>query len=347
MTYLNENESTSVASGDRPTCWRRVVRAGWNSLAGIALLVCGSAAHAQGAFPSRPVKLIASFPPGQATDIAARLVATELAARWKQPVVVENQAGGLGVPAMQSLRNAPPDGYTLGVGTTGTMATNTYLLSKLPYSPLQDFAVVAPLFTTPLVFVASPAAPFRTLAELLAQARQRPDSISWAIPGSGSAQHVAGERVFQSAGVSLSRIPYKGSGQAVQDLIGGQVMFMTDSLSAAAPLAQAGRVVALAVTSSQRVTELPDVPTVAEQGFPGFSAFGWGGIIAPAGVPEAVRKKISDDIASVLREPKVAAAFRERAMEPDLRAPAEWTSFVREQIEVIDKTLRTAGVPRQ
>jgi len=307
----------------------------------------GIAAQAQASFPAKPVKMIASFPPGQATDIAARLVANELAVIWGQPVIVENQAGGLGVPAMLNLRNAPADGYTLAVGTTGTMATNTYLLSKLPYSPLQDYAVVAPLFTTPLIFLASPSAPFKTLAELLSRAKDSPGSITWAIPGFGSAQHVAGERVFQSAGVSLSRIPYKGSGAAMQDLIGGQVMLMTDSLSAAVPLVKAKRVVALAVTSSKRAAELPDVPTVAEQGFPGFTAFGWGGIIAPAGIPEAVRKKIAVDIARVLSDPKVAATFRERAMEPDLRSPAEWSGFVRDQIEVVNKALQGAGVPRE
>lgn len=319
------------------------------ALLACVLMLALPGAHARGdsKYPDRPVKVIASFPAGQATDVAARLLAEALAKEWGAPVVVQNQAGGLGVPAMVSLKSAPADGYTLGIGTAGTMATNTYLLKELPYSPMGDYKLVAPFFTAPLVILASPAAPFRTLRELIEFAKRRPNAVTWAIPGSGSAQHVAGERLFQRAGISLQRVPYKGSGPALQDLIGGQVMLLTDSVSAAQSLIESGRVVALGVTSAQRVPLLPNVPTIAEQGFPDYSAYGWGGIVAPAGTPEPVVRRIAETVRKVVANPQFQERLQARALSVDLSSPPEWQSFVRSQIDEIHEVLTRVGVPRQ
>ncbi|MBN9427343.1 MAG: tripartite tricarboxylate transporter substrate binding protein [Burkholderiales bacterium] len=312
-----------------------------------AALLWAMPAQADPKYPERPVKVIASFPAGQATDVAARLLADALAKEWNAPVVVQNQAGGLGVPAMLALKNAPGDGYTLGIGTTGTMATNAYLLKDLPYSPLADYTLVAPFFTAPLVVIASPAAPFKTLRELTEFAKRRPDTVTWAIPGSGSAQHIAGERLFQQAGIALQRVSYKGSGPALQDLIGGQVMLMTDSLSASLSLIESGRVVPLAVTSAQRVPQLPNVPTVAELGFPGFNAYGWGGVLAPASTPEPIVKKIADAVRKVMADPAFQERLQGRALAADLSSPQEWQGFVKSQIDQIREVLTRVGVPRQ
>jgi len=248
---------------------------------------------------------------------------------------------------MLALKNAAADGYTLGVGTTGTMATNTYLLENAPYDPLKDFRLVAPFFTAPLVIIVNQAAPFQTLPELLASARKEPGSVTWGIPGAGSAQHVAGELLFERAGVTMQRVPYRGSGAAIQDLIGGRIMLMTDSLSATLPLIESGKVKALAVTTARRVLQLPNVPTVAETGFPGYSAYGWGGILAPADTPDAVVEKVADTIRTVMNRNTFQTRLESRALIADLRSAEEWKDFVQSQISQIAGLLAKAGVPRQ
>jgi len=232
-------------------------------------------------YPNRPVKMIVPFPPGQATDIVARLVADRLAAAWGQGVVVENRGGGGGVPAMMAIREAQPDGYTIGFGTSGTIGVNPGIYSKLPYDPQKDFAMVGGVFTVPLMIVAHPSMPQNTLKDLVDAAKKAPGTINWAIPGTGTSQHLTGELFRSVVGVDLVGIPYKGSGPAVTDVLGGQVPLMFDSLASSLPHIKAGKLKAIAMTTLRRVPQLPEVPTVAESGYPGFEGVGWGGLIVP------------------------------------------------------------------
>ncbi|MFA5522257.1 MAG: tripartite tricarboxylate transporter substrate binding protein [Castellaniella sp.] len=302
---------------------------------------------AQEIFPDRSVTIIASFPPGQATDVAARLLADEMAKEWQVPVVVRNQAGGLGIPAMQTLKGSLADGYTLALSTTGTAATNLYLMKNLSYSPMDDFVHIAPFFKAPLVITVDNSSQFNDLPQLLKHIHDHPGTIAWAIPGVGSAQHVTSELLFDLAGVDVQRVPYKGSADAVNDLIGGRVDVMTDSLAAALPLITGKRIRALAVTTEEQVPQLPDVAPVADAGFSGYSVYGWGGIMAPAGTPDTVVEKIAKTTHSILSKPDFQQRLADRALVADLRSQQEWEEFLRTEISKIASVLEKAGVPRQ
>ncbi len=288
-------------------------------------------ANAQ-SYPNRPVKMIVPFPPGQATDIVARLVADRLAAAWGQGVVVENRGGGGGVPAMMAIREAQPDGYTIAFGTSGTIGVNPGIYSKLPYDPLKDFAMVGGVFTVPLMIVAHPTMPQNTLKELVDTAKKAPGTINWAIPGTGTSQHLTGELFRSIVGVDLVGIPYKGSGPAVTDVLGGQVPMMFDSLASSLPHIKGGKLKAIAMTTLRRVPQLPDVPTVAESGYPGFEGVGWGGLIVPAATPKDIVDKIAADSRKVLNDPANAARVVDRGAVVDARGSAEFGEFVKAEI---------------
>ena len=288
-------------------------------------------AQAQG-FPTKTVKLIVPFPPGQATDIVARLLAERLGAAWNQSVIVENRAGGGGVPGILAGRDAPADGYTITFGTSGTLGVNPGIYTKLPYDPLKEFAMVGGVFTVPLMLIAHPSFPHSTVKELVEGARAAPGKLNWGIPGTGTSQHMTGELFKFRAAIDLVGIPYKGSGPAMTDLLGGQITLTVDSLAAALPHIKAGKIKAIAMTSAQRVPQLPDVPTIAESGFPGFEGVGWGGLVVPIATPNGIVEKIGGEARKILSDPAVQARIAERGAIADPRGPAEFAAFVKEEI---------------
>jgi tripartite-type tricarboxylate transporter receptor subunit TctC len=300
-------------------------------------------AYAQ-SFPVKTVRLIVPFPPGQATDIVARLLAERLNAAWHQSVIVENRAGGGGVPGLVAGRDAPADGYTITLGTSGTLSINPGIYAKLAYDPQKDFAMVGGVFTVPLMFVAHPNFPYQTMRELVEGAKKSPGTINWAIPGTGTSQHLTGELFKFRAGVDLQGIPYKGSGPGMTDLLGGQVLLMVDSLASALPHVKAGKIKAIAMTTAQRVPQLPDVPTLAEAGFPGFEGVGWGGLIVPVATPKDIVEKIGADVRRILLDPAMQARIAERGAIADPRGPAEFTTFVREEIAKWGDIARRANI---
>ncbi len=288
-------------------------------------------AQAQG-FPTKTVKLIVPFPPGQATDIVARLLAERLGAAWNQSVIVENRAGGGGVPGILAGRDAPADGYTITFGTSGTLGVNPGIYTKLPYDPLKEFAMVGGVFTVPLMLIAHPSFPYSTVKELVEGARNAPGKLNWGIPGTGTSQHMTGELFKFRAAIDLVGIPYKGSGPAMTDLLGGQITLTVDSLASALPHIKAGKIKVIAMTSAQRVPQLPDVPTIAESGFPGFEGVGWGGLVVPIATPKEIVEKIGGDARKILSDPAVQARIAERGAIADPRGPAAFTTFVKEEI---------------
>ena len=294
----------------------------------IALLIPPSPAIAQ-QFSNRTVRLIVPFPPGQATDIVARLLAERLAPIWGQQVIVDNRAGGGGVPGMVAGRDAPPDGYTITVGTSGTLGVNPMLYPKLAYNPQRDYNMVGGMFTVPLLWVAHPSFPYSNLKEFVDGAKKAPGTINWAYPGTGTSQHLTGELFISRAGITLTAIPYKGSGPAMTDLLGGQVTLMMDSLASALPQIRAGKLKAIAVTTSTRLPQLPDVPTIAESGYPGFEGVGWGGLVVPQATPKDIVEKIGTDVRRILQDPSVQARIIERGAIADPRNSAEFASFVK------------------
>ena len=297
----------------------------------IAQCLVSAPAHAQG-FPAKPVRLIVPFPPGQATDIVARMVGERLTAAWGQTVIVDNRAGGGGVPGTMAGRDAPADGYTLLMGTSGTIGVNPGIYAKLPYDPLKEFAMVGGMFTVPLMLVAHPSLPYNTVRELVAAAKKAPGTLNWAFPGTGTSQHLTGELFKFRAGVDLVGIPYKGSGPAMTDLLGGQVTLMMDSLASALPHIKSGKIKAIAMSSAERVPQLPEVPTIAESGYPGFDGVGWGGLVIPIATPRDLVEKIGGDVRRILLDPAMQARIVERGAIADPKGPAEFAAFVRAEI---------------
>ena len=284
--------------------------------------------HAQ-AYPARTVRMVVPFPAGQATDIVARMLAERLTTVWGQPVIVDNRGGGGGVPGMIAGRDAPADGYTITLGTSGTIGVNPSLYPKLPYDPHRDFAMVGGMMTVPLMLVAHPTFQFGTVKELVDGAKKAPGSINWAFPGTGTAQHLTGELFRSRAGVDLVGVPYKGSGPAMTDLLGGQVTLMLDSLASALPHIKAGKLKAIAMTSAARVPQLPEVPTIAESGFAGFEGVGWAGLVMPIATPRDIVEKISADVRRILQDPAMQARIADRGAVADPRNSAEFAAFVK------------------
>lgn len=309
----------------------------------LAQFAFAALAHAQG-FPAKPVRMIVPFPPGQATDIVARMLAERLTAAWNQTVIVDNRAGGGGVPGTLAGRDAPADGYTVTLGTSGTIAVNPGIYSKLPYDPLKEFAMVGGVFTVPLMLVAHPSLPHNTVKELVDAAKREPGKINWAFPGTGTSQHLTGELFKFRAGIDLVGIPYKGSGPAMTDLLGGQVTLMMDSLASALPHIKSGRIKAIAMSSAQRVPQLPEVPTIAESGFAGFEGVGWGGLVVPIATPKDIVEKIGGDVRRILSDPAMQSRIIERGAIADPRGPAEFAAFVKAEITKWGDIARQANI---
>jgi len=302
------------------------------------------AAHAQAEpYPSRPVRMIVPFPPGQAADVFARIIAEQLSQRWPQRVVVENRAGGAGAIGMEAAARAAPDGYTLGIGTSGTLGVNPGVMDRLPYDAVRDFAPITNIFLVPLVVITHPDFPPRDMAALVAHIRAHPGQ-PFASAGPATAQHMTGEMFAHQARLRMQHVPYRGSGPAIADLIAGNVPLMFDSTASAMPHIQAGRVRCLGITTAYRLAELPEVPTIAETVLPGFAAAGWSGIVAPAGTPEPIIARINRDVTGLLREPAVAARIIALASIPDPTTPEDFAAFIRAEIVKWTAVARAAGV---
>jgi tripartite-type tricarboxylate transporter receptor subunit TctC len=266
------------------------------------LLGAACATHAQDAYPTKPVKIVVPFATGGSTDIVARAIAAGLTERTGNPFIVENKPGATGVVGSDYVARAIPDGYTILIGTVSSHSTAVSLYTKLPYDPLKDFAPVTEIATIPNLVVVNPAVtPAKTLAEFVKAAKATPNSVAYASNGPGTSNHLATELLSSKTGLQMIHVPYRGSGPALQDLLAGRVGLMLDVVMTSYPYVKQGKLRALAVTSSKRSPLLPDVPTVAEQGFPGFEAIVWFGIFAPAKTPAPIVEKLNREIAGVLQ----------------------------------------------
>ena len=306
-----------------------------------ALLVCVST-QAQ-TFPTKPVRLLVTYPPGGGADLMARLVAPKMAEVLGQPVVVENKPGASGQIAATEVARAAPDGYTL-LFDASSFAVNPSLYSSLPYDAAKAFTPIAVLALFPNVLVVTPSFEAKNVAELVALAKAKPGAIAFASSGNGSAQHLSGELFRQKAGVEMTHVPYKGGGPALNDVIGGQVPVFFANMASGLVQVRAGKLRALAITGGHRSAALPDAPTMSEAGIPGYEVYEWNAIFAPAGTPPGVIAKIADAAAKAMQAAEFRSRVEQLGGEVAAYGPAEADRFVRAQSELWGRVVREAHI---
>ncbi len=288
-------------------------------LVGVALAGLGMGplrlAHADG-YPAKPVQLVVPFPPGGAVDIVGRTISKKLGDRLGQPIVVENKAGAGTVVGAAYVANAPADGYTLLISSGSTFTVNPALNAKLPYDPVKSYEPVGLVARVPLILLAHRDVPVNNLLQLIAAVQRTPDKFSYGSFGNGTTGHFAAELTWSAAGIKLMHVPYRGSAPAMADLMGGQIPFTIDTVAAALPQLKAGKIKAIAVTGATRATQLPDVPTVAESGFNGFSADSWLAVVAPRGLPAEAKAKLHKALAETMADAEIRSKLIAAGLEP-------------------------------
>ena len=272
-------------------------------------------AHADG-YPAKPVQLVVPFPPGGAVDIVGRTISKKLGDRLGQPIVVENKAGAGTVVGAAYVANAPADGYTLLISSGSTFTVNPALNAKLPYDPVKSYEPIGLVARVPLILLAHRDVPVSNLRQLIAAVQRTPDKFSYGSFGNGTTGHFAAELAWSATGIKLLHVPYRGSAPAMADLMGGQIPFTIDTVAAALPQLKASKIKAIAVTGATRATQLPDVPTVAEGGFPGFSADSWLAVVAPRGLPAEAKAKLHKALADTLADAEVRSKLLAAGLEP-------------------------------
>jgi tripartite-type tricarboxylate transporter receptor subunit TctC len=313
------------------------------AIAAIAVTVFAGSAIAQAMFPNKPIRIVVPFPPGGTTDILARAAAQKMTEAWKEQVVVDNRPGAGGNIGAELVAKAPPDGYTMLMGTVGTHAINPSLYAKMPYDHVKDFAPVILVASVPNVLVVHPSVPANTVQELIAYAKANPGKINFASSGSGTSIHLAGELFKTMAGVQMAHVPYKGSAPAIADLVGGQVQIMFDNLPSALPQIKGGRLRALAVTSAQRAPALPDVPTVAESGLPGFEASSWFGLLAPAGSPRDAIVKVNGEVDRWLASPEAKEKLTSQGANAAGGSPEDFARHIAAETAKWQQVVKASG----
>ena len=288
--------------------------------------------RAHAAWPEKPVKVVIGFPAGGPLDAHMRLMSDKLAAALGQPVIIDYKSGAGGAVGADSVAKAAPDGYTLLLANTGTMVINPAVYSKLPYNTLRDFAAVARTAQQPLLLVVNPLVPAKTLAEFIAYARANPGRVNFGSAGNGGISHLVPEMLKQSAGISMTHVPYKGSAPAFIDLIAGQVQFMAESVPQAAQYAKQGKVRALAVTSRERNAALPETPTMAEAGVRNFEVVGFYGILAPQATPNDVVERLAGAFRQVLADPAIRQRMVEQGADPAFLGPADFQALLKAEM---------------
>jgi tripartite-type tricarboxylate transporter receptor subunit TctC len=307
-------------------------------------LIALPAAAADDDYPTRTVKIVVPFAAGGSTDVVARILADKLGAEFKQPFIVDNRAGASGNIGADAVAKSPPDGYTLLMGTTGVLAINGHLFKNLAFDPDRDFAPVSYTSLITNILVVNPEVPARTVPELVRLAKAKPGALTFASSGSGSSTHLSGELFKSLAAVDILHVPYKGSSQALIDVISGQVTMLFDNAPSSLPFIEQGKLRALAVTSRKRLANLPDVPTIEEAGVAGYESLSWSGIVAPAGTPRAVIAKLNAAIDRILATDDVRRKLAALGVEPVGGSPEAFAAHVRAESAKWGRLVRSAGI---
>ena len=300
-------------------------------------------AHAQ-AWPSKPITYVVPFPAGGTTDVLARLIGQKLGPALGTTIVVENKPGAGGNVGSEFVARAAPDGYTILGGTISSHSINVSLYPKLPYDPVTSFQPITLIGTNPNILVVNASSPYKSVQDITAALKAKPGSLSYASAGNGTSQHLSAELYKYMAGVDMVHIPYKGSGPAIQDVIGGQVPMMFDTSVVAGPHIEGGRLRALAVTSAKRAAAFPNVPTMAESGVPGYDVVSWQAIFAPAGTPRPIVDRLHAELAKILQDPEVKDRLAKLGLDASGMTPADLTAFQKAEIDKWAKVIKAANI---
>jgi tripartite-type tricarboxylate transporter receptor subunit TctC len=322
---------------------RRILRG--LAASGVILLVTGMAGIAQAqTYPSRPIRMVVPYPPGGSTDILARLLAERVTPAIGQTMVVENRSGATGLIGAEAVARSPADGYTLLMGVNGPLSIMPAMRASMPYDSLKDFAPVILAAKAPKLFVVHPSIPATTPQELVAFLKSKQRQVSYGSAGIGTTSHLANELFKLNAGVDMTHVPYKGAGPAVADLIAGHVLVAIEVMPQLLPLVQTGKIRAIAITSTTRSPLLPNLPTLAESGFPGFESYTWFGIVVPTGTPPAVVNRLNAELGKVLQTDELKKRLDELGAEYAPNTPAEFGQFLRADVEKWRRVVQAAGV---
>jgi tripartite-type tricarboxylate transporter receptor subunit TctC len=294
-------------------------------------------------FPTKPIKIIVPFPPGGSSDAVMRLLVPRLNEKLGQSVVIENRPGAGGNIGLAVVAKSAPDGYTLGLGAAGGLAANVSLYSQMPYDPIKDFKAISMLAGIPFVLVAHPGTAPKSIKDLLSQAKAAPNKFSVGHGGNGTAMHLSSQLFAQMAAIQITDVPYKGSGPAAIDLLSGQIPLAMVDLTSALPHVKAGKLLALAVSSAQRLPMLPDVPTMNEAGVSSYESTGWFGVVAPAGTPAAIINRLNAEIVAALNDPTIQNTMRGMGVEPAPSKPEDFDQYIKSEIQKWNKVIKTAG----
>ena len=298
-------------------------------------------------YPDKPIRMIVPAAAGGAADTLARMIGRGLTEKFGQPVVIENKPGAAAIVGMTAIAKAPADGYTLGMTFSGAMSINPSLYQQLPYDPVEDFAPITIVAVSPLVIAVSPELGPKSLGEFLALAKKDPGKLTFGSAGTGSTQHLSMELLKSTAGVDMLHVPYKGSSAALVDVQSGLISAVSDNAITLVPLIQSGKLVPLAVETAQRIQSLPQVPTVAESGYPGFQAAGWYGLLAPAGTPQPIVAQLNAALREMVDKPDFTQWLRQQGMEPQTDTPEGFGRYIGQEKDKWAQVIKTAKVPLQ
>jgi tripartite-type tricarboxylate transporter receptor subunit TctC len=312
------------------------------------LLVAACVFYAGGAlaqaYPNKPIKMIVGFPPGGGTDVVARVISAKVQEWWGQPVTVENRPGATGTIGADAVAKSAPDGYTLIMGHVNSTGLAPNLFPKLPYDPIKDFAAVSYVGYVPNVLAVHPSVGVKSVKELIALLKANPGKYNYASSGNGSTQHIAGEVFKQLTGTSIVHVPYKGSGDAIKDLLAGVVAMNFDTMPPVMPHIQAGKLRGLAISTPKRLAQLPEVPTFTEEGITGFDVTNWYGVMAPAGTPREIVAKLNADINKAMQVPEVRARLENVGTQLREMSVAEFDAFMKSEVAKYAKIIKDTGV---
>lgn len=310
----------------------------------LSMLFMYPAATPAQSYPGRPIRMIVPFPPGGGLDFIGRIVGKHLTDRLGQPIVIDNRAGANGVVGLQALKSSSPDGYTIAVASAGTLVVNPYLYQKLSYDTLRDFAPIGNMVNFPLLLVVHPSLPVRNVRELMALAKKRPREISYSSGGVGNSAHLSAELFGSMTKAQILHVPYKGTGPAVTALLSGEVQFTFSPIPSVLPHVRNGRLKALGIGNLQRIPSLPEFPTIAESGLPGYEAYAWGGMIGPAGMPRDIVQRLNKEIVATLHLKEVADRMLAEGTVPAPSTPEEFTAYIKSELKKWGDVVKMAGI---